>query len=186
MTCQLILMRHAKSDHDDPSVSDHDRPLASRGIRDTPRIADWIADQDCVPQLILSSSSVRTQQTAELLLDRWDENPAVSYSESLYLSNPETILAAIRGDNRGLDCVMVLAHNPGMSMLASILSNRAVEMPTAAVAIFEVKGPRIVADSRNTAAASVSHPLDCLGTQGATNQCVCTLTHFASPKTISP
>jgi len=35
----LILMRHAKSDWGDESLSDHDRPLNRRGQRDNSRLA---------------------------------------------------------------------------------------------------------------------------------------------------
>jgi phosphohistidine phosphatase len=179
MTCQLILMRHAKSDHDDPSPSDHDRELAMRGRRDTPRMAAWLAEEDCIPDRILSSSSVRTAQTAQLLIETWGQKPTVCFIESLYLANPETILEAIRKENGGAARLMILAHNPGMSMLTSILSNRAIEMPTAAVAIFDVAGPVSAVGLNAGAATPTWHPLDRLGKQSD-----CVLTHFASPKTI--
>jgi phosphohistidine phosphatase len=34
----LYLLRHAKSSRDDPTLADHDRPLAKRGIKATPVI----------------------------------------------------------------------------------------------------------------------------------------------------
>ena len=36
-----------------------------------------------------------------------------------------------------VNCVMVLAHNPGMEILVSQLSNQQNEMPTGAIAVFE-------------------------------------------------
>ena len=33
---------------------------------------------------------------------------------------------------------MVVAHNPGMAYLASMLSGKGVDMPTAAIAVFQV------------------------------------------------
>ena len=179
MTCQLILMRHAKSDHDDPALSDHDRPLSARGRRDSPRMAVWLEEQGCVPDLILCSSSFRTRETAELLLDHWDQNPVVVSCEDLYLSSPETMLEAIGSENRGLNRVMVLAHNPGTSMLASMLAKESMEMVTAAVAVFEVDDLDGLGNSNVSSHAPLSHLLKHLSTQGG-----CTLTHFASPKTI--
>ena len=38
----LYLLRHAKSSWDDPSLADHDRPLAPRGKRDSKRMADEV------------------------------------------------------------------------------------------------------------------------------------------------
>jgi phosphohistidine phosphatase len=179
MTCQLILMRHAKSDHDDPALSDHDRPLSTRGRRDTPRMAAWLEQQGCVPDLILCSSSVRTRETAELLLDHWTQKPLVVFCDDLYLSGPETILDAIGSENRGLHRVMTLAHNPGTSLLASMLANESMEMVTAAVAVFDVQNFDGLGSSNVSSHAPLSHLLKHLSKQGGF-----TLTHFASPKTI--
>ncbi|MCA9138557.1 MAG: histidine phosphatase family protein [Planctomycetales bacterium] len=179
MTCQLILMRHAKSDHDDPSLSDHDRPLAPRGRRDTPRMADWLADQDRIPELILCSSSVRTRETVQLLIEQWQQKPQVVCCDDLYLSTPQTMLDVIGAENRGMKRVMVMAHNPGSSMLASLLANKSLEMPTAAVAIFNVQDLDELGNHPVSGNAPLSHLIKHLSKQGGYQ-----LTHFASPKTI--
>ena len=134
----LILMRHAKSDWSDESLSDHDRPLNPRGRNAAPRMAGWLAEIGIVPDLILSSSSVRTRETVSLMSDQWGEEAQVSYSESLYLASPETILSMVRSDACGAERLMVVAHNPGMAHLASVLSQQSLDMPTAAIAIFEL------------------------------------------------
>lgn len=179
MTCTLILMRHAKSDHDDPALSDHDRPLAKRGRRDTPSMADWFTEHGCIPELILCSSSVRTRETTELLLDHWDQKPIVVSCDDLYLSDPTTILDVVGKENRGLKRVMVLGHNPGISMLASMLANRSLELVTAAVAIFDVDDLDVLGSAFLSTHAPLSHLMKHLATQ-----CSCKLTHVASPKTI--
>lgn len=134
----LILMRHAKSDWGDPSLSDHDRPLNSRGQKDSPRMAGWLAEQSCIPDVVLSSSSSRTRETLALMCEQWGEEPTVSFTDSLYLAAPDSILDCIRSDALDSRCLMVLAHNPGISYLASLLAGRSIEMPTAAVAVFKV------------------------------------------------
>lgn len=185
MTCQLILMRHAKSDHGDPALSDHDRPLADRGRRDTPRMAEWLAEHDCIPELILCSSSVRTHETAQLLIDQWDlgpggdQEPQVIECGDLYLSSPQTMLDVIGSENRGIQRVMVMAHNPGSSILASLLANQSLEMPTAAVAVFDVRDLGELGNHSVSDNAPLSHLINHLSKQGG-----CQLTHFASPKTI--
>lgn len=136
----LILMRHAKSDWGDESLADHDRPLGRRGRRDAPRMADWLVEIDRVPDLILSSSSQRTRETVALMMEQWSVEPTVSFNRSLYLSSPEAILSVVRSDACEARRVMVVAHNPGMTHLVSSLSNRVVEMPTAAIAVFRLDG----------------------------------------------
>ncbi len=134
----LILMRHAKSDWSDESLADHDRPLNGRGQRDAPRMANWLADIELLPDVIFSSSSVRTRQTVGLMTAQWTSEPEISFSESLYLSSPETIFQTILGNGGDAQRLMVVAHNPGMAHLVSHLSNQGVEMPTAAIAIFQL------------------------------------------------
>jgi phosphohistidine phosphatase len=138
-TRQLILMRHAKSDWGDHSLSDHERPLNGRGRRDSPRMAQWLSEIDMVPDVVLSSSSVRTRETVALMVEQWSVEPVLSFSDNLYHSSAESILAVIRSDACDARRLMVVAHNPGMAHLVSSLSNRLIEMPTAAIAIFQLQ-----------------------------------------------
>ena len=134
----LILMRHAKSDWNDQSLSDHDRPLNHRGIRDAPRMAHWLADADLIPDVILSSSSVRTRETVALMVDQWSIEPTIAFSETLYLATPEAILKTVRSDACDARRLMVVAHNPGMTHLAGSFSDQIVDMPTSAIAVFQL------------------------------------------------
>jgi phosphohistidine phosphatase len=56
-------MRHAKSSWKNNSLSDHDRPLNSRGSKDAPKIFQKLINENWIPDLILLSSSKRTQET---------------------------------------------------------------------------------------------------------------------------
>jgi phosphohistidine phosphatase len=134
---QLILMRHAKSDWADESLSDHDRPLNKRGRRDAPRVGHWLAEEDFLPDRILVSSSERTKETIALMIDAWQVDPETIFDDALYHASLGEILGAIQsngGDSRRL---MVLAHNPGMTSLVSHFAGDFMEMPTAAIGIFE-------------------------------------------------
>jgi phosphohistidine phosphatase len=134
----LILMRHAKSDWSDESLSDRDRTLNDRGRRDAPRMARWLDESGLVPDMILSSASQRTRETAELMTAEWSSEPTTLLSESLYLATPDEILRAVRSDACDARRLMVLAHNPGMAHLISHLSGEMVDMPTAAIAVFQI------------------------------------------------
>ena len=50
----LLILRHAKSSWKDPGMTDHARPLNSRGKHDAPRIGHLLRDQGLQPDLILS------------------------------------------------------------------------------------------------------------------------------------
>ena len=67
MNRRLMIMRHAHSSRDDPSLADHDRPLDERGLRDSPLVAKEILRRGWKPDHISVSSSIRTIQTFENL-----------------------------------------------------------------------------------------------------------------------
>jgi phosphohistidine phosphatase len=129
-------MRHAKSDWSSPGLSDHDRQLNARGCRAAPLMADFLLKQGLQADVILVSSAVRAQQTLERLRPTWSSEAVVWTVPSLYLASPEEITKQIHGLHDSWHRAMVIGHNPGLSALASQLSGQAIELPTAAVALF--------------------------------------------------
>jgi len=135
----LVLMRHAKSDWGNESLSDHERPLNRRGMHDAPLMAKWLRENDLVPDQILCSSAERTRETVELMLPAWNRDPVWTLTESLYLATPDSIMSTVRsGGVANAGILMVVAHNPGMTYLASTLAGQGLDLPTAAIAVFEV------------------------------------------------
>jgi len=65
----LLLLRHAKSSWDNPAHSDHQRPLNERGQRDAPRVGALMANEQLLPDLILSSTAQRARQTTERVIE---------------------------------------------------------------------------------------------------------------------
>lgn len=128
----LVLVRHAKSDWGDPRLDDHDRPLNARGERDAPRMARQLADTGIGLEMILSSTALRARTTAAAFGEALGIEPVLR--EELY-GAPATMLLRAAVES-GADAVMVVAHDPGMSVLAGALSGRIEHMPTCAVAVF--------------------------------------------------
>lgn len=129
----LALVRHAKSDWGDPGLDDHERPLNDRGMRDAPRMARRLAESGFRPDVILSSTAVRARTTAEAFAA--ELRAGVSLLPELYGAPARTLLAA--AEATGAPSVMVVAHDPGMSVLAAELSGDGIgHMPTCAVATF--------------------------------------------------
>ncbi|WP_295821646.1 histidine phosphatase family protein [uncultured Microbacterium sp.] len=129
---QLVLARHAKSDWADAGLDDHDRPLNDRGRRDAPAMARTVVRKGVRPEVVLSSTALRARQTAEAFALAFDAE-VVEHAE-LYLAEAAQLLASARA--AGVDEVMVVAHDPGMSALVSRLADRDERMVTCAVAIF--------------------------------------------------
>ncbi len=130
---ELILARHAKSDWGDARLADHDRPLNARGLRDAPRMARHLAADGVMVERILASTALRARSTAEVYGAQL--GVAVELDAELYLAPAQTLLRKAAAS--GATSVMIVAHDPGISDLASLLSNDSIlHMPTCAVARF--------------------------------------------------
>lgn len=129
----LVLIRHAKSDWGDPGLDDHDRPLNERGLRDAPVMAARLHGTGLRLDAILASTALRARTTAGYFGNAFGLDPMLD--EQLYGAPARTLLAAAAAS--GADAVAVVAHDPGMTVLAERLSGGGIgHMPTCAVATF--------------------------------------------------
>ena len=110
---QLLLLRHAKSSWDDPSVPDHQRPLNTRGERAARAMSHAFATLHLAPDLALVSSARRAQQTFAALELNADATEVV-VADALYLADAEQIFEQLRQVRAGTRSVLVVAHNPGL------------------------------------------------------------------------
>ena len=130
---RLALVRHAKSDWGDAALDDHERPLNDRGRGDGPRMAARFSELGWRPAVILSSTAVRARTTAGFFSR--ETGVAIELQEELYGAGASAILRAAVESRASW--VMVVAHDPGMSVLAERLSGGGIaHMPTCAVATF--------------------------------------------------
>ena len=70
-TKTLYLIRHAKSSWDDHDLSDFQRTLNNRGLKDAPLIVKFLKGNNIVPDLIITSPAVRALSTAEIFADEF-------------------------------------------------------------------------------------------------------------------
>ena len=133
---RLALVRHAKSDWSSPGLADHDRPLSERGQRDAPVMAARLAGEGFAPDVIVSSTALRARTTAQAFADVF--GMPVDLQRRLYGAPGEALLTAVcEAGAAGAACVMLVAHNPGITDLAYALSQERIDrMPTCAIARF--------------------------------------------------
>jgi len=143
----LHLLRHAKSSWDEPSLADHDRPLARRGIKASGRMARHLRDQALEPELILCSSAARARQTLEPVVAAMGDVP-VRIEAELYRATSADLLERMRLVPDAIDSLMLIGHNPSMQELAVGLAGEgelrdslALKYPTAALATLAFDGP---------------------------------------------
>ena len=145
---RLILMRHAEAERASGSGQDRDRALSARGKADAARMGRGLAARGLRPDLALVSPALRTRQTWDLVHDAMGD-VQVRFDEPLYNGGPETLRRYVEAAEDEAGCLMVVAHNPGVHLLAveyltesaaspSILDRMAAGFPPGSAAIFRV------------------------------------------------
>jgi len=129
---RLYLLRHAKSSWDDPKLDDFARPLNKRGERDAPLMGRRLREQGFAPDRIVSSPAERAYETARTVARELGYAVAeIVRDEELYLASAATLLHRVHETPDALGSVMLVAHNPGLTNFANMLTGRHIDnLPT--------------------------------------------------------
>ncbi|WP_425091656.1 SixA phosphatase family protein [Tropicimonas sp. S265A] len=131
----LLVLRHAKSSWTDPGRDDHERPLNARGRRGAAAIGAWIAEEGLLPDQVLCSDAVRTQETWA----RTGLPGAADLKSELYHASADTVLETVRAASGKR--VLVIGHNPGLAEFSSAVAvspsdhHRFAQYPTGALSV---------------------------------------------------
>jgi phosphohistidine phosphatase len=139
MPKKLFVVRHAKSDWSHEGLSDFERPLNERGMRNAPFMADRFSEAGHSLDLILTSPATRAITTAGYFKRRlglsdkqWDTD------RKIYEADTSRLLSIINRLDDGLNTVMIVGHNPGLSSLVQFLTGEWVVMATCSIAEIEI------------------------------------------------
>lgn len=127
----ITFIRHAKSDWDN-DLSDFDRPLNKRGFNDAPIIGKYINDHLQKVNLLISSPSLRTKQTSEIIAKEihYPKENIIFYDELYHCSISEYIEILLK-QNVKHHHICIVSHNPGTTGIINILSNSNIDnVPT--------------------------------------------------------
>ncbi len=141
---KLWIVRHAKSDWSSAAATDFERPLNARGQRDAPRMAEWLRGQTDPATWIWTSDAVRARSTTRFVEQGFAAaQPTVIEDHRLYGAAPEEILAVLKETPADQDCAAVVAHNPGLTHLANLLTGTTVtdNLPTFGVVRLHLPEP---------------------------------------------
>lgn len=149
---RLILFRHGKTEARAPTGEDFDRRMTERGRRDARLIADVLAEAGFSPDRALVSAAVRARETWEAAAPAFP-GATLETRPELYDADASTLLAA--GQTPLGRTVAVVAHNPGLQILALALAGRAhapafearlrAGLATSAAAVFAFDGDKVEA-----------------------------------------
>ena len=146
----LILMRHATAAAG--TGRDVDRPLTRRGLDEAHRVGERLRIDGPVPDRVLCSAAQRCRETWRAVaagLGAESLPPIdVAFEDALYDASTAGLLEAIEAEQEA-SVVLVLAHNPGISLLAAALGRGDANFEPAlregftpaSIAVFAVEGP---------------------------------------------
>ena len=131
----LILVRHAKSDWNDPLLKDFDRPLNDRGKKDAPAMAKRLVEKKVKIDAFISSPAKRAKKTAELFIKEFKEDKKdIIFFDELYLADPGVFFDVVENTNKKYYCIALFYHNPGITDFANQLAQvRVDDMPTCSI-----------------------------------------------------
>lgn len=143
----LTLLRHAKSDWDDPVARDFDRPLNKRGRRAARTMGRAMRAEGLAFDAVIASPAVRVVETLAEIGVGYGEEFAPFYDERVYLASSATLIELVRAADDRARRLLVVGHNPGLERLALLLTegedtrlraDLALKYPTATLAEIEL------------------------------------------------
>lgn len=141
ISLRLRLIRHGQAAPSQAGMLDHSRPLDNQGLRDLSHTtAELIKKAEDNAEWLWSSSAIRTATTADAVAHVC--NCKMQTLDELYLASAETMIATLKSTPAGVEDVILVGHNPGISIVASFLNetNITVDLPTLGFAELYFKG----------------------------------------------
>ncbi len=128
----LYIVRHAKSSWEYEDISDLDRHLKIRGIRDAHDMARRVKIERKQPELLITSPAMRAMHTATIFTRVFEYNfSKLKIDQRLYGTGVSVIKEIVAEQAPEVYSLMIFGHNPDFSELAGIFSgNSIIEIPT--------------------------------------------------------
>lgn len=162
---RLTLLRHAKSDWDDPVARDFDRPLNRRGEKAAQLMGQFARTQKMRFDLLVASPAVRVTETLDTFFMGYGESIEPHWDRRIYLASTPTLFDVIRHLPDDAENVLLVGHNPGLEELVLDLvpddsanplrEDVEVKFPTASIAVMDLAIDHW-ADTKRDAATLVS------------------------------
>ena len=129
---ELLIIRHAKSSWE-YQVSDRDRPLQERGIRDAHRIGGALSTDLALPNAVFSSPANRALHTCMIIMQQLQlPLKLLKVTEELYDFGGAGLRTFVHSLDNGLNRVMLFGHNHAITDTVNAWGNTYFDnIPTA-------------------------------------------------------
>jgi phosphohistidine phosphatase len=127
---ELLILRHAKSDWNDETLTDFERPLSKRGKKDAPRIGSWLYREGLLPNLIISSPAQRARATTLKVCKGLEyKKKQILWEPTLYEASLNDLLDVLSRCPETAPIVLLVGHNPGLECLLRHLTANEIDEP---------------------------------------------------------
>ena len=159
---EIFVLRHAKSSWDNVNLSDHDRPLADRGIKDASKLCVFVKNIGHNLDKVLCSTAKRAKETFDLIADGFNfEIDKTTYTDKLYFGDITDIIKDLRVLDESLNNILIVGHNPTLHHLVELLANEQIDrFTTCNLAIISHDGEWITLNSHKCSLKSLIRPKD--------------------------
>jgi phosphohistidine phosphatase len=145
---RLTLLRHAKSDWDDPVKRDFDRPLNRRGERAALLIGQFAKAEKMEFDHLVASPAVRVVETLDMFFEGYGRSVETQWDRRIYLASSVALIDVIRDMPAHANSALMAGHNPGLEdlVLALVADNGTnplrddveIKFPTASLAVLNL------------------------------------------------
>jgi phosphohistidine phosphatase len=109
---QLSIIRHGKSNRDNPELDDIDIPLLPKGIKRTIRMCKYMKKQKIYPDYIICSPAERAVKTAEIIISELKLSIIPQIHKELYGGSIDCIDDVISDMENNINHLLIVGHNP--------------------------------------------------------------------------
>lgn len=135
---EWLIIRHAKTDWSDPDIPDRERHLSEKGKRQACKMGHWLAEQQLIPDLILTAPDRRARQTVSRLTRHWPHVPPIEILDALYQPVPLphllTQLEEVIQLHDQAHRIALVGHTPQLEHLLACLTGETQTLSTCAIA----------------------------------------------------
>ncbi|MCG3109310.1 2,3-bisphosphoglycerate-dependent phosphoglycerate mutase [Metallosphaera sp. J1] len=132
----ILIVRHGESEPQTEGISDQDRKLVKKGVKQMRRVANFLEEMGYEPTQIMVSPLLRAVQSAEVILDEMGlDMKAETVEDLLPDKDPSTLAEKLKG-MQGI--VLIVGHEPHLSKLVKALTSAEVEIKRGGVAVVEI------------------------------------------------
>jgi len=137
---KLFLIRHAKSSWGKNGLSDFERPLNKRGLRDAPFMGKLLKKENVKPDIIYSSAATRAITTAEIFADELDyKKKKIILDGNIYEAGIKELESIVQNTADDNSTILLFGHNPVLTFYANHLGDKFIDnMPSCSVVGIEL------------------------------------------------